>query len=249
MSDDQEQGQGGTESQDGDSKAGQQDNQGSQDQNQSDEGQGKEGEAGSKQDKLYKTPDGRELNADQMYEEYGKLYPEFTRRSQKLSEYERKEKEAEAQANAEANKSVQEKLKNVPPDVREAILGIVQPVIKDALTARERADEQRQRDEAFDKELSALEKEFPGGDGKPKFDRKELIEAMRKPDNRNFDPRSKFWELRRKELTDYEIKQAMKGKSGGTATERTGHTDSQKPDQKTPKTFAEARQAAIARVK
>lgn len=244
MSDDQEQGQGGTESQEGESQA-QGDNQGNQDQSQSDEGQGKEGEAGSKP-KLYKTPDGRELNADQMYEEYGKLYPEFTKRSQRLKEFEQKEKEAQEQAELEANKSVQEKLKNVPPDVKEAILGIVKPVIKNALTARDQTEAQRKRDEAFEQELTALEKEYPGGDGKPKFDRKELIDAMRQPDNRNFDPRSKFWELRKKEFTDYEIKQAMKGKSGGGYTERTGQSGARKPDQNPPKTFEEARKRSLA---
>ncbi len=244
MSDDQEQGQGGTESQEGNQTSA--DNQENQDQNQSDEGQGKDGE--SKQ-QLYKTPDGRELPADQLAEEYGKLNSEFTKRSQKLSDYERKEKEAKEQAELEANKSVQEKLKNVPPDVKEAILGIVKPVITNALTARERADAQRKRDEAFEKELSAMEKEFPGGDGKPKFDRSELIESMRKPDNRNFDPRSKFFDLKRKEFIDYENKQAMKGKSGGTSTERTGQSGARKPDKKSPRTLAEARKAAMSRVR
>jgi hypothetical protein len=184
-----------------------------------------------------------------MYEEYGKLQPEFTRRSQKLSEYERKEREATEQANISAQRSVDEKLKSVPPDVRAAIVGIVDPVIKQALATEKQKESQRLRDEAFEKELSSLENKYPGGDGKPKFDRHTLIEAMRNPANRNFDPESKFYELNRKSFTDWEIKQAMKGKSGGSATERTGQEGFKKPEGKTPRTFAEARQAAEARVR
>lgn len=218
-----------------------------QDTKQSDETKGKRKETESK---LYQTPDGRDLTADQVFEEYGKLIPEFTRRSQRLKELEKTEEEAKSRVEKKAHEAVAESdmLKNMDPEVRAAIVKVVEPVIQKAVGGLKEESTQREKDKAFQAELSSLEGKYPGGDGKPKFERSKVLAKMRESDNRDFNPETIYEKLYRKELFDHEVKQALKKQKGGSQLETTGGEGAGKPKSKTPKTFAEAAKAAKSRI-
>jgi len=224
------------------------DNQESQEQEQSNEGQGEQEGSPSK---LYKLPDGREVTADEVYKEYVEnLLPEFTRRSQELAELKRQLQDRENRAGKDARQAINEDelLKDVPPDVKEAIIRIVQPILDSKFEELERQRAQQEADEAFERELQTLEKEFPGGDGRPKFDRDEVLRAMQDPNNRIFDPRTKFMQMYEKEFNDLLIREALKKQRGGTETENTGGGP-RKPERNVPKTFEEAARAFSERLK
>jgi len=208
------------------------------------------GETGGTEPKLYKLPDGREVTADEVHAEYGKLLPEFTRRSQKLKEFEKAEEEAKSRAGQEAREAVakDDLLKDVDPSVRQAIIKIVEPIIQQRIGGLKEETAQSEKDRAFKAELDSLEKKYPGGDGRPKFDRSKVIAKMREPDNRDFNPETVYEKVFRKELFDYEVKQALKKQKGGSQLETTGGEESGKPQGKTPKTWGEAAKAATSRV-
>lgn len=225
------------------------DNQETQNQTQSNEGESGEEQSPSK---VYKTPDGRELSPDEMYDEYNKLYPEFTRRSQKLKRLEEKEKQWEQESRKVAEESIEEDeiLKNVDPKVKTAIQKITEPLIQQRLKERDQQRAQQQREQQFDQELSRLEEKYPGGKGLPKFDRNEVLEAMRQDGNRIFDPEAKFKELHSQELIDYMIKQALKKKQGKPKTERTGSgSETRKPERTAPSNWEEAGKSLLQKLK
>ena len=201
--------------------------------------------------KLFKLPDGREVTADDLYKEHTeKLLPEFTRRSQKLAEYEKARTETEARNKRTAEESIAQNklLENVDPSVRDAIVQIVSPVIQEALGQRDKAEEQKRSNEAFDKRLSELEKKYPGGDGMKKFDRMEILRKMQEPANEIYDPEVLYQRLHWDSYLDAQIKSAMKGKSGGTTTESTSTEAPKNPGEtKPPTSWAEASRRAISR--
>lgn len=229
------------------------DNQEAQETEQSNQGKGESEESESKETegRKYKTPDGRELSPDELYDEYNKLVPEFTRRSQRLSELEKQAKERKAEAGEEARTAVAEDevLKNVQPEVREAIVRIVEPEIEKRLKQREEKQAQQRREEAFEEELQTLEKEYDGSDGLPKFDRNEVLRAMQEEGNRIYDPEAKFRQLHESEFVDYKVKQSLKQQGGGRESEETGVSGKKKkPESEPPKDFAEAAKRAISRI-
>lgn len=244
--DDQVEGQEGTESteetESGKTEGETKDNQEDSETEQSDKGSEQE---------LFELPDGRKVDASSLSKEWKeKFYPEFTKRSQELSELRKASKDREAKAESDAREAVNksELLKDVPPNVKAAVLAIVKPLIQDTLKQRDTDSAQQRADDTFRKELEGLETEFPGGDGKPKFDRSAVLKEMQKPGNRIFDPKQMFVELNRKEFNDLMVKQALKKQRGGTSTEDTSREGPTKPNAKIPKTFEEARRAAISRV-
>jgi hypothetical protein len=201
--------------------------------------------------KLYKLPDGREISADDLYREHTEnLLPEFTRRSQKLADYERQHTETEARNKKTAEESVAQNklLEDVDPSVRDAIVQIVSPVIQDALSQRDKAEEAKRSNETFAKRLSDLEKKYPGGNGLPKFDRLSILRKMQESTNEIYDPEVLFQTLNWDNYLEAQIKAAMKGKSGGVSTENTSTETPRKPGESTPaRSFREASQRALSR--
>ena len=216
----------------------------------SDKGQSNDSE-GTKETELFELPDGRKVDAKTLSHEWKEnFYPEFSRRSNKLSEFEKAAKDAGNAAASEARDQVNksELLKNVPPDVREAIIQIVAPVIQETFKQRDEQMAQGERQKQFDAELKTLESKYPGKDGLPKFDRNDVLAAMRDSSNRVYDPETKFRQLHEKEFMDVTIKEALKKQAGGNATEETGSSADRKPDKKTPKTFDEAGKSFLERL-
>jgi hypothetical protein len=191
---------------------------------------------------LYKDHLGRELTGEQLQAEYTKTASYITKLEQERAEWEKS-------AQKEAARAVSENtyLKDVDPNVREAIVQIVTPVIEDSLRRRDDAEQKRAQDEAFTKRLEELKTKYPGGDGLPKFDEIKVLAAMRDPSNSIYDPEWKFREMNWAKFVDYENKRALKGKSSDTNTEDTVSSQPRKPtSDKTPKTFEDAAKATLA---
>lgn len=196
---------------------------------------------------LFELPDGRKVDASTLSKEWKEnFYPEFTRRSQQLAEIKRQEAETEARNKRTAEESVSQNklLENVDPTVRDAIVQIVSPVIQEALGQRDKAEELKRSNEAFDKRLNDLEKKYPG-----KFNKIEILKAMQDPANEIYDPEVLYQRLHWDTFLDEQIKAAMKGKSGGVTTESTSTEAPKAPGESTPPTsWAEASRRAMSRI-
>ena len=200
--------------------------------------------------KAYKIefPDGtsRDMTPDELYDHYQKIGPEFNRKSQELAELKKQSLETEARNKRTAEESVSQNklLENVDPTVRDAIVQIVSPVIQEALGQRDKAEELKRSNEAFDKRLNDLEKKYPG-----KFNKIEILKAMQDPANEIYDPEVLYQRLHWDDFLDEQIKAAMKGKSGGVETESTSTEAPKAPGETTPaKSFSEATKRAISRL-
>lgn len=187
---------------------------------------------------------GRELTAEQLHQEYMKTQGYISKLEKERLEWEKATKEEASKAVSES-----EHLKDVDPNVREAIVQIVTPVIEQHLRLKDAEAQKRAQDEAFTKRLDELESKYKGGNGLPKFDRRNVLLAMQDPTNSIYDPEWKFKQMHYADFLDYEIKQAMKGKSGTTETEATGSNQPRKPtSMKTPDSWEEAAKSAYSRI-
>ena len=217
----------------------------------SNEGQSNSDQKETPETALYQLPDGSMVDEKTALSKFkSDFWPEFNLRSQELAELKRQQKEAGNTAATEAREQVgkSELLKNVPPDVKEAIVQIVTPLIQDSFKQREEIAAQDESRRKFKAESESLKVEFPGKNGLPKFDENEVLAAMRDPSNRIYDQRAKFHQMHEKEFMDVAIKEALKKQSGGNYTEQTGSSADHKPDKKSPKTFDEASKAFLERL-
>lgn len=189
---------------------------------------------------VFKDHMGRELTPEQLHEEYLKTQSYIT-------QLEKANKERKETAKEETSKAIAENeyLQNVDPNVKEAILKIVEPAIEQRIQAKEAEEQRKAEDEAFVRRIEELEEKYPGGNGLPKFDKTEIIKAMQE-DGEIFNPETMYKQLHWDKIVDYHAKQAMKGKSSDTKTEDTRGSP-RKPQKNTPKTWEEAGRAALSR--
>lgn len=199
----------------------------------------------------------RTLSADEVYKEYQNLQRDYTRKSQKLSEYEKTVQEDRdelgtgAKSVEEARGMSKEIAEQVPPDVREAVLAIVEPEMEKRLNERlQQFTQTQQQTEEIKRSFERLEQKWDGSDGKPKFDpesdKEEIINYMQK-EGKVFDPEIAYEQLHKDEVNDWRVKQAMRKSSGGRKTEKTGGGEN-KPERKTPSTLREASKATLERL-
>jgi predicted RNA-binding Zn ribbon-like protein len=179
---------------------------------------------------------------ESLYEYTQKINPGFTRVSQENARLREQVAAAEAKSQAETAEalSASELLKDVDPNVAEAIKQIVSPVIQDALKSKDAETARDVANKEFDRKLDELEKKYTGGDGLPKFNRDAIIVAMREPGNEIFDPEIKFQTMNREAFNDYLVKQALKAQAGEGKTESTTGSTPKKPTGKPAKDFNEA---------
>lgn len=203
-----------------------------------------EGVEEAKTEPFYVDHLGRELSAEQLKEEYSKT-------SAYITKLEQNQREREASAERDATRKIEENelLKNVDPNVKEAIIQMVKPVITETLLEKEREAEQKAANEAFDRKLDKLESDYPGGNGLPKFDRRVVLKAMQDPNNEIYDPEAKFYMMNRATFEDHLIKQALKTKKAGPETETTSSEAPEKPSSPSPKTLSEASKRAYERLR
>lgn len=204
-----------------------------------------------------KLKDGRELTAEEVLAEYQeKLLPEFTKKSQRLSELEKeleKMKSQSEQRKADVDSSLDNSvnnndlLKDVDPGVQQVVKTLASQVIQQELERRDTEAKRSEANEKFEQRLKGLEEKFPGGNGLPKFDRNEIIMAIQDPDNEVFDPETKFKELYRDDFEDYLIKSALKKNKSGPSSESTGSGNRKPESNAPPKTFEQAKKSALTR--
>lgn len=96
----------------------------------------------------------------------------------------------------------------------------------------------------FGKVMDSLEAEFDGSDGKPKFDRIEVLKYGQA--NNTYNPRIAYLDMHKDELDEWKLKKSLEKKTPTTFFEKRGGTGGKLPDVKTPTTFREATNAALA---
>jgi hypothetical protein len=199
--------------------------------------------------KLFKLPDGREVTADDLYKEHTEnLLPEFTRRSQKLSEYEKASAEEEARVKSEAQKALDDNplLDNVDPNVKAAIekiaLNQLEKYIQDNNAKREAEEQNRE----WDRRFTEAGKTHDGKDGLPKFVKDDVYKFMREKEI--YDPEVAYREMNMPVIMDKMIQDALKGKDAPSGTEDTGGSPPRKPKTDAPETIDEASNRAYDRL-
>lgn len=184
------------------------------------------------------------LEAGKSMNELKALYPKidfkelpkgYTQATQKLAEYEKLNKKPEGELSdkeAARKKEIQDFFDD--SDVQEHILKLVKQE-KDAL----------QEDLAFEKEMEKLEDEFNGKDGRPKFDRVEVLKYGH--ENKIFNPRTAYKEMHEKELDEWKLNNKLNKRPKPTFFDKRPGAGAKQPDAAAaPKTFREAREAALA---
>jgi hypothetical protein len=197
---------------------------------------------------LLDLPDGRRLTGEQVREEYLKLNSEFTKRSQKLSEYEKAAAERDKRAESKAQEVIDknELLENVDPNVKEAIGKIALDTLQTYIKEQEAERAKEDKDREWNERLSNAEKTHDGKDGLPKFEREKVIDFMMTAEI--YDPEIAYREMHMEIIQDRLIKEALRNKGSVSSTESTGGEAPRKPEGNTPKTFEEAAKAAHSRL-
>ena len=95
----------------------------------------------------------------------------------------------------------------------------------------------------FEKKIESLEAKYDGSDGRPKFDKKSVLEFGMK--NQVFNPEVAYKELNAKALEEWSVKKAVQKPGKSTYFEKRGGAGSKQPDVKTPTNFKEATEAAM----
>ena len=185
---------------------------------------------------------GKNLTAEELYDK-AKTQQGY------VSQLEADKKKWEESAQKEASEMISENklLSEVDPNVREAIVQIMTPVLDERDQRKEAESQKIAQDEAFTVKIEKAKETFPGGDGMPKFDEVRVLAAMNEPGNETFDPETKWMLMHMKAYIDRENKKALKGKSSGVKTEDTGGTAPRKPKGKDPKSWDEASKAFLSR--
>jgi len=159
----------------------------------------------------------------------------------------------ELQEELERSKETIDKLKDVfspeqPEEVQEEALTLEK--IEELLEQKEaqRLEEQRKEEQmkAIKAEVSKLEKEWDGSNGKPKYDDKAVIEWQEANNKLYLSPREAFNEMNRDAIIDWEIQNRMSSKpSVENVVTPGGAPVSREPVETTPKTTQELRSAVL----
>jgi hypothetical protein len=197
-------------------------------------------EAEAKSEPFYVDHLGRQLTPEQLRDEYAKT-------QRYVTDLEKQVKQREVKIQQETAKAVSENelLQDVDPNVREAIVKIVSPVIQDAFRQKEAEAEKLARDNELRQKFSNAESKYDGKNGYPKFSRNAVTEYMLQ--NEVYDPERAYLLMNQPSIIDAEIRKAMKGKSTPT-TESTVGSSPQKPEGKAPSSFEEASKRAFSRI-
>lgn len=205
-------------------------------------------DSASSENKVFRF-NGKDLSADELYEETRNLQKGFTQTTQRLSALEKQMSER-----AEQSKVTKDAIKDtVPDDVKETVWEIVKPRIESVFNEREQRIAAQERQRQFESKFDELTTTYDGKGGKPKFDprtdKERVLEFIRE-DGTVFDPITAYEKMHRDEIRDWWVKEALSKKSGTSRPERT----SSKPGGSTlgktknpPKSWAEASKRAISR--
>jgi hypothetical protein len=152
---------------------------------------------------------------------------EFTKRSQELAELKKPKEEPDNDPDA---KAIDDFFDN--------------PRVQKRLDERLKVkDDKLKEDLQFRETIKALEDEFDGSDGRPKFDREKVVQYGLEKEI--FNLRTAYNDLHAAELDEWKINKALEKKRPSTYFERRGSGGATPPDVKLPRTFEEA-EAAVA---
>lgn len=119
------------------------------------------------------------------------------------------------------------------------------PYVQEKLEKKQAAKEQALREDLeFQKVIESLESELDGSDGRPKFDKVAVLKHGQ--EHRIFNPKTAYKDLHESALEEWAIKNALDKRRPTTFSERKGGTSGRQPDVKTPTSFREATEAALA---
>jgi hypothetical protein len=203
----------------------------------------------SEEENLFEMPDGKKVDAATLAKEWKEnFYPEFTRRSQKLSDYEKKEQETEARAEEAAKAAVDKSslLEGVDPNVKELIQQISLEGFKAYMSAEQEKVSKEQKDAEWQRRFDETIKKHDGSDGFPKAEKDPLIKYM--IDKEIYDPEEAYHAITREKREDILIKKALMDKGVATSTESTGGDAPRKPSEKSPSNWEEATKSAYSRL-
>lgn len=163
-----------------------------------DAGDGKPAEAPTE---TFTLPDGRTVTGKEAYDEYVKLLPDYTKKSQELSEL----------------KKPSEKKEELPTDKLEVLkelkeLGVLTKGDFEAEKVKIRQEIQ------FEADLKSLEKEINGSDGRPAFNKAEVLAHMQK--EQIFNPLKAYKDMHEDKLTEFKIKQYLDAKKDIPSSEK-----------------------------
>lgn len=165
----------------------------------------------------------------------------------------RKEKE-DFQSEIEKSSETINKLKDVfspTEEVKEAEpVSVTQEQLEEFWESKQKEVEsktqEQKREVQIKDEISNLEKEFDGSEGKLKYDDTEILKWQQDNNKLYLTPKEAFYEAKRKDIIDYEVKQRLAGKKPTQEVEQPAtapgeHTS----DPKKPKTEEETRRAVL----
>lgn len=197
---------------------------------------------------LYELPDGRKLTGEELKGEYLKLNSDYTKKSQKLTSYEKQLAETEARAEEAAKAAVDKSslLEGVDPNVKELIQQISLEGFKAYMSAEQEKAAKEQKDAEWQRRFDEAEKKHDGSDGFPKFEKDAVLKFM--IDKEIYDPEEAYHAFNREKREDILIKKALQDKGVASATESTGGEAPRKPSEKTPTSWEEATRSAFNRL-
>lgn len=160
----------------------------------------------------------------------------FTQTRQKLAELEKLNKKPVGEL-SEAQQKRKQEIQDffADPDVREEFEKL-----------QGEKEKQLREDLSFQKTIEALEAEFDGSDGRPKFDKLKVLKYGQ--DNNIFNPRTAYKEMHEEALDEWKVSQKLARRRPTTSFERRGGGGSKAPTntKTSPSTFKEATAAALA---
>jgi len=111
---------------------------------------------------------------------------------------------------------------------------------------RARKEEEAKRTQSIQQEISTLETEWDGKDGKPRYDDQKVLEWQKEHEKLYLSPREAFTAMAQKEIVDWEVKQRLAGAKPTQNVETPSTTPGQhEPGETLPKTEQETRQAIL----
>lgn len=162
--------------------------------------------------------------------ETGKEVPEVNRYAERARKAEREAEQLRAELEAKKSAQPQDPQTQMVKDQLKQ-LGFV---TREEQQAELQAREQNSR---LESDLGRLEAKYDGKDGRPKFDRLEVINFALDPRHPIGDPETAYEKLHQQEIIDWHVKQAIAGSRGvkteasdGSGSQEVGTTDSDLKD-------------------
>ena len=174
-----------------------------------DGGDAGDGDQSQDQDKI-EWPDGRKLTKEEAKEEYLKLQTDYTKKTTELKEL--KEPAVKKEELPDDKLAVLKELKE---------LGVLTKA--DFETEKTKIRQELK----FEADLENLEKEITGKDGRPAFNRTEVLAHMQK--EQIFNPLKAYKDMHEDKLTEFKIKQYLEAKKDIPSSEKNSMAGSKEP--------------------